>query len=222
MELSKRRRIPRGFGAILGVLGLASSCEHREPPTWDAGAGSLSAQPLPPAPPSPDASLDAPGDSPDAPTVDPGTLPQTRDRPRSSGPAYEARVHALWDAIVADDPELAMPAFFPVGAYKQVKAIPTPEADWKRRLVAAFARDIHHLHERLGGHASDATFVELEVASERARWVEPGDESNKIGYWRVYGSKLRYSIGGAPGAFDVSSLISWRGEWYVVHLSGFK
>jgi hypothetical protein len=222
MELSKRRRVPRTIGAILGALALASACEHRDPPAWDAGAGSLSAAPLPPPPPSADASPEAAADVPDAPAVDPGTLPQTRDRPRSSDPAYQARARALWDAIVADDPERAMPAFFPVTAYKQVKAIPTPESDWKRRLVAAFARDIHHLHERLGARASDATFVELEVASERSRWVEPNEESNKIGYWRVYGSKIRYQVGDNAGAFDVSSLISWRGEWYVVHLSGFK
>ena len=131
-------------------------------------------------------------------------------------------MRGLWEAIATDDVDRAIPAFFPVTAYAQVKAIPNPESDWKRRLVANLARDIHRLHERLGAHAGDASFAELDVASERARWVEPGDESNKLGYWRVYGSKLRYDVGGSPGAFDVSSLISWRGEWYVVHLSGFK
>jgi hypothetical protein len=222
MELVKRRRIPKRIGALLCLLSVASACEHREPPTWDAGSGSLSAEPLPPPPPSLDASPSVAADTPDAPAVDPGTLPQTRDRPRSSGPAYEARVRSLWEAIVADDPDRAMPAFFPVTAYKQVKAIPSPESDWKHRLVAAFARDIHRLHERLGKHATDATFVELEVASERARWIEPGEESNKVGYWRVYGSKIRYQVGDNAAALDVTSLISWRGDWYVVHLSGFK
>jgi hypothetical protein len=209
------------------VWTLSVACAHREPPTWDAGTGSLSAVPLPPPPPSSsgeggtlDASADA--EPADAPEVDPGTLPQTRDRPRTSNPGFEARAHALWDAIVADDPDRAMPAFFPVGAYKLVKAIASPEVDYKRRLVASFARDIHQLHERLGRHASDATFTELEVPSERARWVEPNEEYNKIGYWRVYGTKLRYGIGSSTASFDVSSLISWRGEWYVVHLSGFK
>jgi hypothetical protein len=222
MELSKRRRFSRRIGALACPFLLLVACEHREPPAWDAGAGSLSAAPLPPPPPPLDATADAADDAPDAPPVDPGTLPQTRDRPRSSGPAYDARVHALWYAIVADDPDRAISAFFPISAYKQVKAIPSPETDWKRRLVAAFDRDIHRLHERLGSHAADATFVELEVASERARWIEPGEEGNKVAYWRVYGSKIRYQVGDTAAAFDVSSLISWRGEWYVVHLSGFK
>jgi hypothetical protein len=132
------------------------------------------------------------------------------------------RAHALWEAIVADDPDRASTAFFPIAAYKQVKAIPAPETDWTRRLVGNFTRDIHRLHERLGSRAADATFTELDVATERARWVEPDEENNKLGYWRVYGSKIRYEVGGNAASFDVSSLISWRGEWYVVHLSGFK
>jgi hypothetical protein len=229
MELSNSRRIPFGIGAFLGGVGLLSlGCEHREPPTWDAGAGSLSAAPLPPPPPAPvEASAFAGLGTVDAAAVDPATLPQTRDRPRSSGGAYDARVRALWDAIVADDPGLATPAFFPVGAYLQVKAIAAPESDWKHRLLAAFARDIHRLHEHLMGtrrspDAAPPTLLELEVPLERARWVEPGEESNKIGYWRVFGSKLRFQAGDTVASFDVSSLISWRGEWYVVHLSGFK
>jgi hypothetical protein len=218
----ERRRSWRHFGAIL--VGTACGCARAEPPAWDAAPGSLSAAPLPATLPGlPEAAAaDASDDAAPVPSVDPGTLAQTRDRPKSSGPVFEARMRALWDAVAADDVSGAMPAFFPVTAYAQVKAISNPESDWKRRLVANLARDIHHLHERLGAHANDARFVELDVASERARWVEPGDEGNKLGYWRVYGSKLRYDVGGTPGAFDVSSLISWRGEWYVVHLSGFK
>jgi hypothetical protein len=151
--------------------------------------------------------------------VDPGTLPQTRDRPRA-GDAFQARARALWDGIVRDDAEVALPFFFPLAAYRQVKAIPNPDADWKRRLVAAFRRDIHHLHEKLGAHAEDAKLVELDVATERGHWVDPGEESNKIGYWRVFGSKLRYETDKGATSLDVVSLISWRGEWYVVHLGG--
>ena len=56
----------------------------------------------------------------------------------------------------------------------------------------------------------------------RARWVDPGEEYNKIGYYRVFGSRLRYEVDGAARSFDVKSLISWRGEWYVVHLGAIK
>jgi len=153
---------------------------------------------------------------------DPGTLPQTKDKPSGSGAAFDARVGALWDGIVHDDPDRAMPFFFPVTAYEQVKAIATPASDWRRRLVANYKRDIHGLHKRLGEHAADAKLVRADVPDDRARWVDPGEESNKLGYFRVYGTRLVYELDGKEHAFDVSSLISWRGEWYVVHLTGFK
>jgi hypothetical protein len=155
-------------------------------------------------------------------TEDSASLPQTHDEPTASGPAFDARVKALWDGIVADDPERAMAFFFPLGAYRQVKDVPDPAADWKHRLVAAYTHDIHALHARLGDDAANAKLVGLDVPQARARWVEPEEEYNKIGYWRVFGSRLRYDVGGTPGAFDVKSLISWRGKWYVVHLSAIR
>ncbi len=39
----------------------------------------------------------------------------------------------IWDAIVHDDPDRAMPFFFPVTAHEQVKAIYSPASDWRRR-----------------------------------------------------------------------------------------
>jgi hypothetical protein len=139
--------------------------------------------------------------------------------PTAEGPAFEARRNALWDAIVHDDPDRAMPFFFPLPAYQQVKDVTDPAADWKHRLVAAYRRDIHALHARLGESAAQARLVAFEVPEARARWVEPGEEWNKIGYYRVFGSKLRYEVGGDERSFEVKSLISWRGEWFVVHLS---
>jgi len=138
--------------------------------------------------------------------------------PRADGAAFDERRADLWDAIVNDDPDRAMPFFFPVAAYQQVKDVADPTADWKHRLVAAYRRDIHALHARLGASPSDAKFVSLDVPAH-AHWVEPGEEWNKIGYYRVFGTKLRYTLGGQDYAFDVKSLISWRGEWFVVHLS---
>ena len=147
---------------------------------------------------------------------------QTKDKPEASGAGFDARVAALWDAIVKDEPDRGMPFFFPVTAYEQVKGIPNPASDWRRRLVAAYKRDIHALHKRLGEHAGGAKLLRADVPQDRARWVEPNEESNTLGYYRVYGTRLAYEIDGKERALEVTSLISWRGEWYVVHLSGFK
>ena len=125
-------------------------------------------------------------------------------------------------AIVQDAPDRAMPFFFPLGAYQQVKDVYDPAADWKHRLVAAYRHDVHALHAQLGDDASRAKLVGIEVPEARARWVDPGEEYNKIGYYRVFGSKLRYEVDGRASTIDVKSLISWRGEWFVVHLSGVR
>src|SRR5208282_4439189 len=62
-----------------------TACTHAEPPEWDAAPGSLSAAPLPRAVPGlPEAALDAPDEAAPALSTDPGTQPQTRDRPKSS------------------------------------------------------------------------------------------------------------------------------------------
>ena len=217
--------VAAGVGAAVPLV----ACTHHEPPTPEGVPYAARPEPwatdavdalssAPPAPPLRDAGSD--------PSVDPGVLPQTRDLPHASGAGFDARVAALWDAIAHDDPDRAMAFFFPLKAYEQVKDIGAPAADWKHRLVAAYARDIHALHASLesAGHGptGGARLVTLDVPEARARWVEPGEEYNKIGYFRVFGSKLRYEVDGTEHAFDVKSLISWRGQWYVVHLSAIK
>jgi hypothetical protein len=207
----------------------AGACARGEPPSSSAPDASPSVAPLPaslsslplaaaPTPP-PSASVEPASSAPAS--TEPGKLPQTRDKPEGSGPAFDARVAALWDAIVSDVPERAMGTFFPVDAYAQIKDVPNPGADWKGRLVAAYKRDIHAFHQRLGAAADRARFASFEVG-DRPRWVNPHEELNTGGYWRVFDSKLRYQIDGKDRVFAVASLISWRGEWYVVHLGSIK
>lgn len=155
-------------------------------------------------------------------TVDPGTLPQTAQKPVASGPMFDAGVNGLWQAVVTDDPAPAMAFFFPLTAYLQVKAISNPASDWHNRLVAAYDRDIHSLHLRLGSSATRAQLVGIDVPQSQAEWITPGVEYNKGSYWRVYGTTVRYTIDGRTQLFTVASLISWRGEWYVVHLSSIS
>jgi hypothetical protein len=150
-------------------------------------------------------------------TVDPATLPQTDEKPAAGGEGFDHRARALWDAVVADDPSIAVPTFFPSAAYQQVKSINDPTSDWHDRLIAEFETDIHALHRTLGADAAKASFTGLTVP-DQAVWVTPGQEYNKLPYWRVYGSRLDYSVGGVAHSLPVSSLISWRGQWYVVHL----
>ena len=55
-----------------------------------------------------------------------------------------------------------------------------------------------------------------------AQWILPGVEYNKGSYWRVYGTTVTYTVGGESRSFPITSMISWRGEWYVVHLGAIR
>jgi hypothetical protein len=150
-------------------------------------------------------------------------LPQTDEQPSVQSDRFRAKIEALSQAIARDEPDLAHGVFFPVVAYQMVKAIEKPERDWKLRLWANFVRDIHDYHHRLGTDGGEARLAGIDVPLDRARWMKPGSEGNKIGYYRVLRSQLRLaSPSGRERTFEVTSMISWRGEWYVVHLNGFR
>lgn len=226
----------------LGAAGLlAFGCTHGEPPTSKIDgsiapiASTASIAPIA----SNGAAVAAPQTPPAAasnvvavPVVDAGARDsiaapddvgeQTKDKPSIESAAFKARMKALFDAVVEDKPEIARGAFFPVKAYEKVKAVGNPAGDWRVRLLAAYERDIHDLHIQMGARTSRAKYVGIEVPEERGRWVEPGEEYNKLGYWRVFGSRIKYDVDGHERSFLVKSLISWRGEYYVVHLSGMK
>jgi hypothetical protein len=150
-------------------------------------------------------------------------LPQTHERPRADSTGLRLRLERLVDAIAHDEPERALPAFFPEVAYAQVKAIADPKSDWQHRLVRAFERDIHEYHRELGAAAPSAELAGLSLRDSAVRWMEPGAEGNRLGYYRVTRSRLRVRLaGGAERELTLMSLISWRGAWYVVHLHGFS
>ena len=151
-------------------------------------------------------------------TADPGTLPQTAQLPSPTDPAFQQRISDLWSAILSGEPAKALPAFFPLGAYIQVKAISDPEHDYQTRLIADFERDIMSLHAQVG---PSATFGSVSVPGT-ARWIVPGVEYNKGSYWRVYGTRVTYDVSGQARSFIIASMISWRGEWYVVHLLSIR
>jgi hypothetical protein len=103
-----------------------------------------------------------------------------------------------------------------------VKAIADPATDYQQRLIANYEQDIHTLHAQLGADAAGARFDGIDVPDAQAVLVQPGEESNRLSYWRVYGTALHYTEDGQARSFPVTSLISWRGQWYVVHLGQIR
>lgn len=136
---------------------------------------------------------------------------------------FRRRMQHVADAIVTGDPSGALASFFPLVAYAQVKDVQKPERDYRYRLVANFTRDVREYHRALGADAASAQFLGVTVPEERAEWMKPGKEGNRLGYFRVLRSRLRFRLpSGAERSLELTSLISWRGEWYVVHLHGFE
>lgn len=150
-------------------------------------------------------------------------LPQTEERPSTTSARFERRMKLLADAILTGDVEKARSVFFPLVAYTQVKDVQKPERDYRYRLMAHFERDVKEYHRALGKGAEQAVLLGVTVPEERAQWMKPGKEGNRIGYFRVLRSQLRFKLpSGDERSLELTSMISWRGEWYVVHLHGFE
>ncbi len=147
-----------------------------------------------------------------------GLLPQTKALPLASGDVFDNNVNQLWSAIRSGNSQLGDQFFFPLTAYVQVKAISDPVHDYDTRLMKAYHTDLLSYHAQLNALGGTPELIGLEVPQSQAAWILPGEEYNKGSYWRVYGSELVFSEDGVRHYFPVYSLISWRGEWYVVHL----
>ena len=144
-----------------------------------------------------------------------GTLPQTAQLPPASSATLTAQTQALWQAVVSDSLGPGLPAFFPLAAYAQVKAIADPQADYESRLLADYRLDIDAAHGLVG---AGAQFERVIVPAAYAHWVPPGVCYNRVGYYEVPNSRLVYRQGGVERSFGIASMISWRGVWFVVHL----
>jgi hypothetical protein len=204
----------RGVGLALTAVA-AAGC---------ATAQSQAGAPPRPAPavatPSPTPSP-SPSPSPSVIAIPPPTagLPQTQELPSASTQVFDDEMTDLWTAIVTGNTSVAIQSFFPLSAYQQVKAISDPTSDWNSRLVGDYVLDIQAAHSFLGASAATAQLVQVIVPSpQHAAWINPGGCYNKVGYWHVPGSRLVYSVDGQLRSIGIASLISWRGQWYVVHL----
>jgi hypothetical protein len=155
--------------------------------------------------------------------ADGSPLPQTDARPSATDERFKRRMLLLADAIRSGDPQKAHASFFPLVAYAQVKAVAKPERDYRYRLLSDFERDVREYRKALGRDAAQAELLGVDVPEARVEWMKPGREGNRLGYFRVLRSRLRFRLqDGKERSFELTSMISWRGEWYVVHLHGFE
>ena len=214
-------RLARPPLAALIVAALLAGCgvgSPGQPPSQAKASGTgtgsrptQSAQPTASAAPQASATS-SPASLPVAPGA--GARPQTRAFPRTASAAFRHAMADLWLAVTTGNPRFGLPAFFPVDAYKQVKAIPYPAADWQDRLWYDFTLDVRAAHRLL---APGTRLVRVIVPAGDAAWISPGACYNSVGYWHVPGARVVYREHGQERSFGIASLISWRGVWYVVH-----
>ncbi len=148
----------------------------------------------------------------------PGSLPQTHVYPSGSSAQFKSLMASLWAGIVRDSLTPALAAFFPKGAYVQLKAIDSAGSDWTDRLVHDYRLDIAAAHALLGRDAARALLVRVDVPSAYGHWIAPGVCYNSIGYYELPNARMVYREDGQIRSFGIASMISWRGVWYVVHL----
>jgi hypothetical protein len=150
-------------------------------------------------------------------TSSPGSLPQTHAYPSPTSAEFKSLMASLWSGVVRDSVGAAIPAFFPQGAYVQLKSIAAASSDWTNRLVHDYGLDIAAAHTLLGRHAASARLIAVDVTSSYGHWIPPGVCDNRIGYYEMPNARVVYREGGQIRSFGIASMISWRGVWYVVH-----
>lgn len=214
------RRVPLAAAVMAAVLlaGCGGGSPVPSPSARASATGTGSPRTQPPARPAGSAAPHAsaassPASLPVAPGA--GSLPQTNAFPSTHSTAFRHAMTDLWLAVTTGNARFGLPAFFPEAAYRQLKAIPYPDADWQDRLRYDFALDIGAAHGLL---TRGAQLVRVIVPVSEAVWVYPGACYNTIGYWHVSGARVVYRDQGQERSFGIASLISWRGVWYVVHL----
>ena len=200
------------------VSASASASASAPAPASAPASASASASASAPAPvPAPESS-DAGADAADAaPAV--AFVADNKILPALVSDELTARAKLLFEAIVADDASKAESFWFPKEPFIPLKDVKGPDKYWEQ-LHRTYGHDIHALHKKRKSWEG-ATFVGFEMGST-PKWVPPGDEANKIGYYRSFRGKLKYDIEGKTHSIEVRTLINWQNQWFITHLSKFK
>lgn len=146
--------------------------------------------------------------------------PKNKAKPRLASRHLTASARALFRAVREDKPDVAKDFFFPREPFLPLKDIKQPGKYWDQ-LFRVYEKDIHELHNKRSKDWEDAEFVSFELGSTPT-WVKPGEEANKIGYYRTFNGKLRYKARGKERVLEVKTIISWNHRWFITHLLPFK
>jgi hypothetical protein len=228
-----RRSLPAlGLGLLLGCANSspqpgapsATIAASAAAPIASASASppTASATPIASAAPVVDATVDA--GAPDAATAAAPAAPAPpfaadNNLPPTEGPELQERAKSLLEAVIHDEPQLGDSFWFPKEPFIPLKDVKGPDKYWEQ-LHRSYGNDVHAIHKKRKSWTG-VVFERFEIGS-KPKWVKPGEEANKIGYHRSFRGKLHYTVDGQSESFEVRTVITWQGRWYITHLSKFK
>jgi hypothetical protein len=139
--------------------------------------------------------------------------------PPTEGPELQDRAKSLLEAVIHDEPQLGDSFWFPKEPFIPLKDVKGPDKYWEQ-LHRSYGSDIHAIHKKRKSWTG-VVFEKFEIGS-KPKWVKPGEEANKIGYHRSFRGKLHYTVDGQSESFEVRTIITWQGRWFITHLSKVK
>jgi hypothetical protein len=227
-----RRSLPAlGLGLLLGCANsspqpgapsatIASSAAPIASASASPSSASASAvAPVASSAPVVDATADAGAADAAAPAAPAPPFAADNNLPPTEGPELQDRAKSLLDAVIHDEPQLGDSFWFPKEPFIPLKDVKGPDKYWEQ-LHRSYGSDVHAIHKKRKSWTG-VVFERFEIGS-KPKWVKPGEEANKIGYHRSFRGKLHYTVDGQSESFEVRTIITWQGRWYITHLSKVK
>jgi hypothetical protein len=144
------------------------------------------------------------------------SLPQTLTEP-SLGAPLTTLADSLFADIATNNVAGAERLFLPLPIFLRIKQEPNPSGDWRARLLRWFTNDLVVYHHFLFAQGTPR-LLRVTTSSRDASVIQPGWCYNKAPYWHLRGVRFVFESGGVIHSVAICSLVSWRGQWYVVHL----
>lgn len=137
--------------------------------------------------------------------------------PAVPDPALSAeRAKLMVRALREDQPDIALPFFFPLDEFRHLKAIANPER-YFRRLIRIYHEDLKAMRASLRA-PDELEFVSFGLGRQK-RWVARRKEGNAYPYYASYKCPIVVRDKGKERRLPVRVMISWGDQWYVTHLT---
>ena len=151
------------------------------------------------------------------------TVPtQSMVKPLAHDHALDIRMRQFYTGLRDNNNALCDKAFLPMMDYVALKQGGGNQADWRNRLMYHFHLQLAQLRKRFAASLPGSTYNGYRIPYSTAHTVRVGAEENKAPYWQVFMTTMAFHDKNGRGHnFTINTLISFRGEWWIVHVIGY-